>query len=142
MDLQTGSTATLTRCKVLGNGQTGVLVSDADTHVTAFDCSFSANLRRGITAQHHGAFTLRNCTVAKNQDLGVLIMGDHSPCGCLLLNCIIKDNSEGALTIHGSVPDTSTCTVEGEVSLVNTPVRPSPSQVARQFAGMIFFFAC
>ena len=136
VDLQTGSTATLTRCKVERNGQTGVLVSDVDTHATVLDCSVSANSRRGITAQHHGAFTLRGCNIKENNDWGVLLLGDASPCCCLFVSCNITNNSEGAVTIHGSVPDTSSCHIEGNLLLINTPPsRPSPTLPARQFAG-------
>jgi len=136
VDLQTGSIANLTRCTINRNGQTGLLVSDADTYATAVDCGISENDRRGVTAQHLGAFQLRGCNVTSNGDLGVLLLGDNSPCTCLFVNSNIKRNREGALTIHGAVPDISSCHIEGEVKLLNTPpARPSPIEPARQFAG-------
>ena len=127
----------MTRCTINRNGQTGLLVSDSDTYATAVDCAISENDRRGVTAQHQGAFQLRGCNVTSNRDLGVLLLGDASPCTCLFVNSNITGNSEGALTIHGSVPDTSSCHIEGEVKLLHTPpARPSPIEPARQFAGL------
>ena len=131
VDLQAGSTATLSRCKIDRNSQTGVLVSDSDTHAAVLDCTIQSNDRRGITAQHSASFHIRNCDILNNRDLGVFILGDHSPCACLFVNCNIKGNLEGALTIHGSLPDYSSCTIEGVVSLLNTPKEPSPWQIAR-----------
>ena len=131
VDLQAGSTATLSRCKIDRNSQTGVLVSDSDTHAAVLDCTIQSNDRRGITAQHSASFHLQNCDILNNRDLGVFILGDHSPCACLFVNCNIKGNLEGALTIHGSLPDYSSCTIEGVVSLLNTPKEPSPWQIAR-----------
>ena len=137
VDLQTGSNANLTRCTIIRNGQTGLLVSDHDTFVTAVDCSLSENDRRGVTAQHQGTFHLRGCTISNNRDLGVLLLGDSSPCMCLFVNCNITGNSVGAIQIHGTVPDTSSCHIDGEVKLLHTPPpRPSPIEPARQFSGL------
>ena len=71
-----------------------------------------------------------------NHDIGVLVLGDATPCDCVFVNCNITGNDEGAITIHGCVPDTSSCHIDGTVSLINTPPsRPSPSLPARKFAG-------
>merc|ERR1712127_650581 len=100
------------------------------------DSSISENSRRGITAQHNGAFTVTGCNIKDNHDIGVLVLGDATPCDCVFVNCNITGNDEGAITIHGCVPDTSSCHIDGTVSLINPPPsRPSPSLPARKFAG-------
>jgi hypothetical protein len=71
-----------------------------------------------------------------NRDIGVLVLGDATPCECVFVNCNITGNVEGAVTIHGCVPDMSSCYIDGTISLINTPpARPSPSLPARKFAG-------
>lgn len=141
MDLQTGSNATSSRSRIEKNGQTGVLVSDCDTFATLMDCNVSSNSRRGITAQHHGTFVLRNCTIKDNRDCGILVLGDVQPCCCILDKCTISSNEKveesQSVTIHGSVPDMSSCNIQGQILLLHTPiVRPSPMANARHFAGL------
>lgn len=127
LDVQSGCTASITRCKLIGNAQTGILLSDLETKATVGDSVISDNNRRGVTSQFGAHLVLRDSEIKGNTDEGVYVIsrGLNITTPHVVQGCCIQDNGAAAVLVEGgglSLEELTVNDIQGDVSIMGPDV--------------------